>query len=168
MIYKVTPKSQSFIVKTHLWALFYLALIYLIAKYMQPENYLWEIGLSIGFVVVDLIPSLSIHLQYLHYNAHLELEVNKLNRTMRIANKGKEHTFGFDEIHAIHLRLMPELYRKQKGVFFPWEWYHYAVIELENGEKFIITSLLINDMREFFKTNYELPSRWEKTYFPLI
>lgn len=166
--YKVNLKSQTYVFTQHLWALSFWLLGYFIARYTQPKDYPMGIGLTICFTVVILIPSTIIHFQYLYHNIHVTFDFNRLDKVIKIYKNGKENKYRFDQIKSVHLRLTPSMYRKLKGVLFPWERYHYAVFEIEGGERIVITCLLINDLREFFKTNYELPSRWEKTLFPLI
>jgi len=97
------------------------------------------------------------------------VNINPSDRSMIIKEKGTDNCFDFDQINSIKLSLAPTLYRGGRRVWMAWELYNYAVIKIENDKQFIITCLIINDLRKFFKDKViEMKIIEEKDYFPLI
>jgi hypothetical protein len=166
--YEITNKSQIFIVKELLIGAVYLILGYLILMHFYPEYpYAGAIIFVGGYAIIDLIPCFIIHTQYYRFNKGTKLSINKVTRTITILDKGSTHSFSFDKIKSIKLELMSALYRGGKRGMSAWELYHYAVLETEDKHRFIITCLLVNDLRKFFdELGLKVTKEW--TFFPLI
>ncbi len=43
-----------------------------------------------------------------------------------------------------------DLYHGAANALNVWGLYHYAILELDDGSRFVITCLLVNDLRKFF------------------
>jgi hypothetical protein len=168
-IFKLTLKSQIFIIKEHLeFALFGL-IGYLIFVYFEKPFDIFGIALffTAWYTIINLIPSLFLHYQYNKYNKGVKVVVDPISRTMTIDSDGSTQTFNFNQIKSIRLSLTSALYRGDKRGLCAWDLYHYAVVEIEAEKQFVITCLLINDLRTYIK-ELGLKAIKERVFFPLI
>jgi hypothetical protein len=149
--FKITSRSQFFIVKELLILTFYAIIFIFIISYFISTNYNIVVPIYISFLIVKEIPCLFIHYQYRKYNKEMELFVNGHSRSISIIYQGVKHSFHFDQIKNIKLALMPTLYRGSDRGINAWELYHYAVLETKDGKQFVITCLLVNNLREYFE-----------------
>ncbi len=62
---------------------------------------------------------------------------------------------------------MTNLYNGATKGWALWEVYNYAVIEIEDGERFVITLLMVNNLVSFFES-LGLHVKKERMYFPWI
>jgi hypothetical protein len=126
------------------------------------------VEISLGaFLVTQFIPCLFIHYQYLKYNRNTRLNIDADNRIMEVDCEGDKRSFRFDEIKSLRLALMADLYDGDQRGVSAHTVYHYAFLETQNGERFIITCLLVTDMRKLFKDigiNYTK----DKVFWPMI
>jgi hypothetical protein len=166
--YKITLASQLFIIKELLTSMVLLTCCYFLLKWYYPGDD-WEMAMyfMVGFLVFNLIPSFMIHVQYYRYNKGVSLQIDTVSRTMNVIQSGSQHSFRFNQIIKVNVELMNSLYRGARRGFATWEQYHYAAIEMEGGEKFFITCLLINDLRKFFK-EVGVEAQNQRIFFPLI
>lgn len=166
--YKVTWKTQMFIVK-ELWAsavVFVLGYFIMIQMYPGGANTFAKFFVG-GFFIIQIIPSALIHFQYLKYNKDTILKVDIANRIVIIKERDATYSFPFDQISTIRLALMADLYNGGKRGLVASVLYHYAFVETLGGEKFIITCLLVNDLRKFFN-GMGLEAKWERVFFPMV
>ena len=166
--YKLKLQSQMFIVR-ELWTSAVVLFIgYLVMVYFYPwgKSIFTEFFVG-GYLTFQIIPCVIVHYQYLKYNKDTVLTVNASERTMTIKEKGVEHSFSFDQIKGIRLALMADLYNGHEGGLVAFIRYHYAYIETQGNEKFIITCLLFSDLRLLFK-DIGLSFRKDRVLFPTI
>ena len=106
LVYRVTLKSQMFIVKELFnRAIFYSCIMYLLML-LYPgiftHNTIW--GLSavsfwiIGYCFWELLPLTTVHFQYLKYNKQTELSIDKNKQVMIIKEGDNIYSFRFDQI----------------------------------------------------------------------
>jgi len=76
-------------------------------------------------------------------------------------------SFRFDQIKTIYLAMMGTIINGQKHGAITVNRYHYALIETQDGHRFFITCLLINNLMNFFKEN-GLDFVKEQIYWPRI
>ena len=115
----------------------------------------------------ELLPLTTVHFQYLKYNQRTELSIAKDKRIIIIKEGDSVYSFRFDQIKKIRLALMDAIYEGQKTVWVTLNRYHYALIETQDGHRFVITCLLINDLMKSFMEN-ELDFWRENTLWPRI
>jgi hypothetical protein len=169
--YEITFKSQLFILKE----LFYRAIVFLLGYFILYQVDFVSLGSKsstayfflIFYFTCELIPSSILHYQYYKYNKYTKVNLNTTENTLTIISLDSTKTFHFNQIKNVTLALVSSLYRGRKGGWSSWDLYHYAFLETENGEQFVITCLLMNDLRELFKV---LESKTTKywVFFPLI
>jgi len=164
--YKITLKSQLFIIRELFVFAWPCRVGYYVLDYLYPgdDTFLLE-WLAGGFFVIQILPSAIIHFQYLNYNKDTIVTVNSNERTITIEEKGVIHSFRFEKIKSLRLALMADLYNGHDGGFIACLKYHYAYIELQNGDEFIITCLVYNDLRKFFK-DIGLEANKDLVFFP--
>jgi len=175
LVYRVTLKSQMFIVNELLQRAFvYFGGLFLLQK-LFPEIFTHDIfwGLSmlsywiIWYSFWELLPLTTVHFQYLKYNKHTELSIDKNKRIMIVKEGDDAFSFRFDQIKIIYLAMMGTIINGQKHGAITVNRYHYALIETQDGHRFFITCLLINNLMNFFKEN-GLDFVKEQIYWPRI
>ena len=64
--------------------------------------------------------------------------------SLRLKN-GDTFTFSFDDIESVERNKSIPL-AEHRMLWFPWDSYNYSVITLKNGQRFVVTSLLVLNM----------------------
>ncbi|MFO7825299.1 MAG: hypothetical protein R6V72_15280 [Cyclobacterium sp.] len=90
--------------------------------------------------LADAIPALYLHFEYWLKNNGEEYEVQDA-RLIRRKN-GEKIQIENGEIEKIVIYLSPSLYKNSNFHLLAIENYHFALIKLKSGEKFLLTSLL--------------------------
>lgn len=118
----------------------------------------------VGFSVF-FIPQLTIHLRYYYLNKGFEFTYFPGLKEITIKMKnGVSTTLSFDEIKSVkYFKSFP--FAEKRGEWFPWDKYNYSIMNLHNGSRFVITSLLVPDLSlplekqkiELIKTFYSFP-----------
>ncbi len=167
--YQINLQSQMFIIKDLvIRTLVYGVVCILVIRYFGPEDGPFVISFFVvGYALFDLIPCSVIHAQYFHLNKDAKLIVNRVGRMMTVSYKDSTHSFGFDRIKRVEVSLMTNLYNGATKGWALWEVYNYAVIEIEDGERFVITLLMVNNLVSFFES-LGLHVKKERMYFPWI
>ena len=136
--------------------------------YLHPEDKLLLIlGFGSLFLIVEFIPSVIIHFQYLRYNGGTKLSIDTEQRVITIENHDSKVSFSYNQIKTIRLALMGDLHNGYQRGAASWISYHYAFVKTEDGRHFIITCLLINDLRKFFKDS-GLKVTNDRVFFPTV
>lgn len=144
--YKVTGKNEwknfnSIVVYVIVFVIGYPIVFY--SRY--PEGDIWEYihFLAIAFLIF-FIPLCLIHYKYLTLNDGIEMIYDDLEKKIVIKNT-KENIvseFKFDDIEFIYHTMTAPMLEKRMH-WFPWDSYNYSEIFLKNGEKYVITSLMV-------------------------
>jgi len=152
-IYEITPRNQIFIVEELVRSSLYgVAVYYVYTTYLYTHinQSFFSVGLLVTFIVTQLIPSGILHFQYYEINKATRIIVDKDSRTLTIESDGTKQLINLNQIEKIRLVLGAYLYKGRKRGMNSWDLYHHAIVEVEGGKRFIITCLLINDLRNFF------------------
>jgi hypothetical protein len=175
IFYKLTRKSQMFVVNelAQRAIVFFGGLVVL--RILFPAIFTDDtiFGLSmLSFWIIwycfwELLPLPFVHFQYLKYNKHTELSIDKNKRIMIVKEEDNVYSFRFDQIKIIHLAMMGTIINGRKHGFITVNRYHYALIETQDGHRFFITCLLINNLMNFFDEN-GLYYEKEQIYCPRI
>ena len=152
--YQVTLTSQMFIVKELMRRLF---LVYGVL-FAIAETWLWHgkhlivygAAYFACFLIVEAIPSALFHLQYHRRDRGKVLCLDSAGRTMTVDQNGSSDTFKLSDLVKSGLILDPFLYRGRKRGQASWGIYHYGRLHTNDGKIYIITCLLVNDLRKFF------------------
>ena len=129
---------------------------------LSPVSY-W----ILGYCFWELLPLTTVHFQYLKYNKQTELSIDKNKRIIIVKEGDNAFSFRFDQIKIIYLAMMGTIINGQKHGAITVNRYHYALIETQDGHRFFITCLLINNLMNFFKEN-GLDFVKEQIYWPRI
>ena len=150
--YKLTRRGQLLIVKEHFPYIILTCIIYFIFIHYYPGKDDLEALTAIAcYLVLGAVPSFIFHYQYYLYSEGKKIIVNADEHRMTIEGERGMDTFLFGQIKSIKLVLTVPLYRGFRRGSFPWQVYHYAVLEIDGDVRFVITCLLIRDLRIFFK-----------------
>jgi hypothetical protein len=166
--YAVTPRSQIFIVKELAITACIFVLGFFAIRYLYPGYDIYSAKIFIiCYLVIQVMPCLILHPQYYYYNAEMILNIDTGNRTLSIKNGVSEYSYHFHQIKSIKIAMVMGLYRGGRIGFSAWDLYHYAVIETQDERQYVVTCLLINDLRKFFEElGLEIQKEW--IIFPLI
>jgi hypothetical protein len=168
MEYEVTWENHIYFLKELFGFGSYLLIGCLIFVYIHPNGkYITgEIAIA-SYVVTQILPCLFIHYQYLKYNEATKVRVDTTNKMMTIEENRMKHIFHFSEIKSLHLAMMADLYDGGKRGISAHVMYHYAYLKINNGDQFIITCLLIHDLRKFFK-DLDIEYTKDKIFWPMV
>ncbi|MCH7415700.1 hypothetical protein MM213_19525 [Belliella sp. R4-6] len=126
----------------------------------------YEKVMLISFVVfmIFLIPQLILHINYYRQNNGDVFIYDPLDQRIVINTKGESASFSFNEIELIK-RFKSYPLAENRIQWFPWDNYNYSIIQLKNGQQFIITSLLVPNM--------DLPIdsgkiKLKKSFYPIL
>jgi hypothetical protein len=117
----------------------------------------------LGFFLF-FIPLVILHLNYFSTNKRHILHYYPYQNRIDIIKNNDVTSFHFDDIkNVFQYKTFP--LAENRVQWFPWDNYNYSVINLENGHKLIITSLLV--------PNLDLPIDKSKvfivkTFYPYI
>lgn len=149
--YKITGRSQVFILHELGLSISIGLIIYYIIVLVRPDAKLFMIPFFVvGFIITQLVPVIFFHRRYYLCNRDTTLVVDSDTGTMRIEEGGDHKSFRFDQIRRVELVLNGDLFAGAKNALNVWGLYHYAALELDDGSRYIITCLLVNDLRKFF------------------
>ncbi len=98
----------------------------------------------IGFLLL-FIPQLCMHLGFYFLNKGRVLHYYPSSLKMAIEIHNIRYDFTFDEIESIERNKSFPL-AENRMLCFPWDSYNYSVIQLKNGQRFLVTSLLVPNL----------------------
>ena len=166
--HSVTLRNQLFIVKELGFSAVLFILGYFGFTFFYPSHSVLAIEVLSGYYFcLQILPCSLIHCQYLMYNRHTVLTVNPIERIMTIQQDRAVNSFSFDDIASVRLALNGFLYRGELRGLMASDRYHYAFLQTKEGEKFVITCLLENDLRHFF-TDLGLEVTRDKVIFNFV
>ncbi|WP_367916646.1 hypothetical protein [Leadbetterella sp. DM7] len=147
-IFRITKKSNTGFLKNFLFYLLLTligtpALMYFKRGSIDIESFLW-ISLPF-FTIFFLIPTLVIHLNYYYLNRGMKVYYEESKKQLRVAGKLSDITFYVSDIQSVtEVKTPPKA--ENRNMIFPWDEYHYSLVELKNGEKFYFTSLILPNL----------------------
>ena len=104
---------------------------------------------SIGFFGY-FIPILSIHLNYYFRDRHNSFEFNRSSGEINYCKGDDTVSFNEGDIQKITVTKSRPL-AEGRTLILPWDEYHYAVIELKDGQVLKISSLLVYELDKVVK-----------------
>ena len=144
--YKITFLNQL----ANAWSIFALFAGFVGLGIYQTYVKHYEITSTIVIYLViflsQLVPLIIIHVNYLKVNKKDTLEYDSKNQQMCFKHDDIECRFNLNDI--IHVTRFASFRFFKKGPnFLAWDTYNHSVIELEDGKKITITSLLIVNLQ---------------------
>lgn len=165
----MTLQSQIFIVR-ELFIRSGIVVIgmFIILYYYNYAYYQFAIWISlISILVMDLIPCSIFHIQYYNHDKDIRFRIDRNAKIIEINDNSSSHVLKFTGISSIRIVMRPGLFNGAKRGICAFDSYHYAVLNTKVNEKFIVTCLLINDMRNTFHS-LGIKVNWERRIIPLI
>jgi hypothetical protein len=109
-------------------------------------------GLIVGVITLSLfvLPMLILHLQYYFQNRHDKFEYDQLSGEIVYQRGDSKLTFRVEEILKITVHKSRPLAEGRTPILI-WDEYNYAVIELKDGQKIKLSSLLVNELDKVLK-----------------
>jgi len=159
---KITLKNQL----KALRFLIFGSLIYCIVIYAFYNNVGYNSSLAIFFsiyYVALLLPTLFLHAEYYLINKNKTLNINPIEKTISFNYR---ESVNFKEIEKIILILTPVMYRNDGLRFFPFDNYHYSVIKMKDGKRFVFTSLMAFRLEEALKEICGVPIEKKSRFIP--
>lgn len=146
MQFKITFKNQF---KALEFALFILLFTIACMLYFYYTDPMFRLQIFIWLFLIQLIPVLYLHFEYLIINRGSSLVVNNDLSALKYMKDHEVVDLNFNQIARIVLYMPPSAYRgniERKMQFLPVEPYSYAVVYSNEGDKIIITSLMVPDV----------------------
>jgi len=116
--------------------------------------------LFVVFVLVDIVPFVVLHHEYYNLSKNMHVVVDEDHHALTVSNQHGTHSISFD--HIQHVNIV-----QSYGGDGSWSGHKYAILRTKEGNEFIITSLLISNLLEFFNT-LGVATSTQKKIFPFI
>ena len=101
---------------------------------------------AIAFFCLFFIPHLLIHLRYAWVSRKMSISFDKNNSVLSINDGRTVKVFRLNDIKSTAL-VLPGPLAHDEAFFYPWQIYGYATIVTYAGQKNVVTSLLVPDLR---------------------
>jgi len=126
------------------YSVVYVVFTLLLVKLAKPEAFNLSPYMIIGALLVFAIPILAMFIQYVINDWKTSFKFEKASEIVLYTKNCKSRTYSIDQIRSIVLFCTPG--RSRKGGFsFLWQDdFFYYKFEFENGESFVVTSMLVN------------------------
>lgn len=128
--------------------------IYLAIGVLFPVFMVYEKGSSdlltfalmgLSMLLIFLLPPLIIHLNYYSINKYDILIYDPINGRITINKNGENHEFTLEDIVKLE-RFKSHTLAENRTQWLPWDGYNHSIIHLKNGQRFVVTSLLVPNM----------------------
>lgn len=97
-------------------------------------------------LLLFLIPQLIVHLRFYFHDRGRTFYYTPAQQQLSLRLKnGDTFGFSFDDIESVERNKSIPL-AENRMLWFPWDSYNYSVIRLKNGQRFVVTSLLVTSM----------------------
>jgi hypothetical protein len=162
-VYKITFRNQV----QNAWPIvidilvFTILPLYMINRYGRSDAAIF-ILMAVFLFLLFLIPQLILHFDYYLKNKGDILFYDPEGRWIKIDHKEVSSIFSFDDINLVE-RVKSYPLAEDRMQWFPWDSYNYSVIHLKNGQKFLVTSLLVPNIDLPIESN---KIKLRKTFYP--
>ena len=164
--YKISFEHQI----KHLWVIVYYGLVIVCGSFFISYSRYGFIDYAkilvistVGFLVF-FIPQLILHMNYYMKNKGDIFYYDPLGQRVTINHKGESASFSFDDIQLLR-RFKSYPFAQNRMQWFPWDNYNYSIIQLKNGQEFIVTSLLVPNMDLPIDSDKII---LEKSFYPIL
>lgn len=152
--YRITLKQQLML----LWQpiVVYISVIIIWIYFLNYPFCNDALYVMCGFLFFfDTVPALILHIQYLIKNRRTLLFIDEANRTITYENpKKKAENIQFSDINCLEYYVSNV---RNTGIYSFCR-YRYCKIILKNGEEFVITCLMVNDIKNTLELLLHLKS----------
>ncbi len=148
MQFKITLKNQLKALEFSIFLMLFTIACMLYFYYSDP---FFRLQIFVWLFLIQLIPVLYLHFEYLLINGGSSLVINNDMLVLKYTENTNVVDLNFNLIARIIFYIPPSFYRnsiERRMQFLPIEAYNYAVIYSKEGDKIIITSLMIPDVYE--------------------
>lgn len=159
--YEVTPRRQIALLSS----MFFIHGI-LIFLYFHFYGFTGNTALLIAYLVffmLDALPTIVLHLQYLSANRHAILVVREQQRTLSYTRDGEHLDYSFDDIEKI---LFVAGYGN--GAWYSFSEYRYFVLVFKDGKAILITSLMIKYDKQILERTFGIQVKTKMRLIPLV
>ena len=125
----------------------------------------WIAMIFVPFIVG--LPNLYLHFEYLFYTRSEAIDFNFQEKWFDVYSKKSKRRHSFQEINQITVYACPSLY-KDSTKFMLYEDYHFAVMQLKNRERIVITCFMINPIVPLLNQFDAVNVVYKKVFFPSI
>lgn len=129
-----------------------LVVYYVYTTWIHPEinRTFLAVGLLLVLILLECIPSAILHLQYRKYNKGMRVALDQASSTLTIIDGPSTSVVRLGEAKKVEVIMNPFFLKGQNGGMDAWNVHHHAVITSKERKRFVITCLLVNDLRVFF------------------
>jgi hypothetical protein len=113
-----------------------------VIKHQDIASFIW---IGVLMFVVCATPCFLVHINYSIVNYGDVFEYFYQERKITILHNGKSTTFSLDDISYVQRFMSFNLAAKRSSVL-PWDGYNHSYIQLKNGKRFTVTSLLVPNL----------------------
>jgi len=146
-IYKIKAQTHYRFLKSILLYIVLTAVGMPIISYFRKGYVDWEASMTGGLwgLVLLVTPAVLMHFNYYSTNKNMVVYYEESKKQLRVSDKDRDVTFTMSDIESVKdFKTYPKA--ENRTTWFPWDEYHYSLVELKNGEKFYFTSLILPNL----------------------
>lgn len=134
--------------------------------FLFQRNLIWLL-VCIGLPIVLGIPTFYLHVEYLIYTKYKKIITNYETNKIEVYKKDNAQSYSFSEIEKIIVYASPRFYKF--GVeYLSFTGYHFAIINLKNDSRIIVTCLMAFPLANFIQQFEGVPVMYKKMFYPSI
>lgn len=164
MTFKLTFKQQFLVVQITI--IKYLLLIFLF-WYLGYELSVGMIMVWLGIFVIDLLPAIVLHINYFINDLGSELTIDRGAGTLFYRNSKNNRLFNLAD--AVELNHVVSIGGASTYTgWYAFGDYSFCEIQLRNGEKLIITCLMVNHIKQTLEILLKMKANTKMRLLPII
>jgi hypothetical protein len=151
------------------WRLLFVIIVFAIAAYNNPDDYLHSAESAFIFGLVfclDAISALVVHLQYWKLNRMLAVATEPQTGTIRFRQGLEEASISTKDLTAT-VFMTNSRYRGTGFSLLAFDHYHWTAVRNSAGDTLVITSLLVADLEQWLG-DCGIPYERKRVGYPLV
>lgn len=159
--FEVTPKRQLTLLSSVI--LVHSVLIYAYLHFFGLKGDLTFLWIYLGIFMLDGLPTIILHLQYLSANRNTVLIFRKQQRTLSYTRKEKTFDYSFDDIaEALYVA------GYGGGAWYSFSEYRYFVLAFKDGKSILISCLMIKFDKALLEGIFGIPVKSKIMGMPFV
>jgi hypothetical protein len=167
-VYQITPYDHFLLAKEVYVYWLSGTVVYFVVQYFNNSVtislYYW---ILVVLLTIQTIPALFLHFQYYRLNKGLVVWINPTDHTIGFTDKSVNCKYDIPQITRVEMVLSYAPFVNEKRGLYLWERYYFSAVEFEGGCTILLTSLLVDDLKDIF-TQYGIDVKKERVIFPII
>ncbi len=164
-VYRITSKQQlllltpAFVIYSFLGALY----LFFLGFSLPTPIYLYAF---LVLFVIDLLPAIILHIQYLAKNSKAELIIDKQTRIISYRSPSKSFIYSFDDVVA--LQCVASYGGGKNTGYYSFGDYRFCKLNFNDDVEVVITCLMVNSIQTTLESLLGITAKKKLTIFAFI